>query len=109
MKTRTKTENKTNDKRQPDYFDIVRRKQEQVKRRLADYLSNRINQLSPRHRKVVLIASGLLIAALCFRLVFGPGEFNVSFGAIRRTITPPPATADSAGISTAPDTITHRP
>lgn len=97
-----KTKIKNNDKPKQDYFDTLREALEKFKRRIADYLSRCINKLSPRARKVVLISSGLLIAALCFKLVFAPGEFNVTFGAIRRTITAP-SLPDST--KTGPDSL----
>lgn len=85
---RNKSKNNDNPPQPPD-INMLREAQEKFKRGLAAYLSTLVNTLSPRYRKLVLIGAGLMIAILCFKLVFAPGEFNVSFGAIRPSITTP--------------------
>jgi hypothetical protein len=82
------TMNKTNnDKTTTNFFEPLQAAAHKTKRCIAETLSKNFNRLSPSARKAVLITAGLLIAVLCFKLVFAPADFNLSFGAIRTSIT----------------------
>jgi hypothetical protein len=74
-------------------------------RRLASYLSERFDRQSPKARRSILIITGLVMAAMCSKLVFAPGEFKFSVGSLKRPDIRSSMPADSLPESVAKDSV----